>query len=364
MEARITADEGLSTEERHGSLELADFLELVPEAVVVSSREGRIVHANRAAAELFGYGESELPGSPVETLVPTRYVTAHVAERHAYFEDPNRRPVETGIELRCRRRDGGEFPAEISIAPFEAEGESLLVVAVRDVGHLVGASDEREVEAKRVAGIGQLAGGIAHDFNNLLTVVQESASLALGRARDPELRGLLEEIRRAVQHGVELTDQLLAFGRPGAAEETAADLNSVIGGIEGLLRRLIGAGRELEISPDDSLPPVAATPGQLEQVLLNLVINARDAMPRGGRISIATRRTRNEAMLAVRDEGEGMPAEVVARAVDPFFSTKPQGTGLGLATVDGIVRRAGGRIDFDSAPGGGTTVTVRLPIAA
>jgi PAS domain S-box-containing protein len=348
-------------------------LELVPDAIVLSDREGRIVHANGAAEALFGYAPGSLSGRPVETLVPTRYVITYVEERERYFGDPNRPRVETGIEVCCRRRDGSEFPADVSLASIDRP-DPLFVVSIRDASVRVEADrarrlrvevdDEREIAARRVEGLGQLAGGIAHDFNNLLTVVLESASLAQERARDPDVRGLLEEIRVAVGHGIDLTTQLLAFGRPDAARERAADLGAVIAGVETLLRRAIGRGRELDVRVEPGLPLIAAARGQVEQVLLNLVINARDAMPEGGRIAIEARAEGGDALLAVRDQGAGMPADVASRALDPFFSTKAEGTGLGLATVHGIVKRAGGRIDLDSAPGAGTTVTVRFPVAS
>ena len=358
-----------------GELDFAEFLELVPDAIVLADRRGEILHSNALADSLFGYASGELSGKPVETLIPTRLLTLHVAHRERFYHDPRRRPMGIGLELHGRRRDGSEFPAEISLAPIETPGGTLVAAAVRDLTERVEgdrrrreleveADDVREQSARRLEAIGELAGGIAHDFNNLLTVIQENARFALGSG-DPGNREACEEILRAAEHGAELTGQLLVFGRPGDAEVGPVDLNDVIGGIQRLLSRTIGGNVELEVDADPALPPVQAARGQLEQILLNLAINARDAMPDGGRLVIRTARVDGYARLAVADEGTGMPAEVAERAFEPFFTTKPQGrgTGLGLATVHGIVRRLSGHVALTSEPGRGTEVEVHLPLA-
>jgi signal transduction histidine kinase len=212
--------------------------------------------------------------------------------------------------------------------------------------------------------IGELAGGIAHDFNNLLTVIGENARLGLEDA-GPEARQSMEEILRATEHGAELTGQLLVFSRPGDARIGPVDLNEVIGEVQRLLSRTIGGNVRLDFRPQPGLPPVLAARGQIEQILLNLAINARDAMPAGGNLRIETAPAGRYARLVVADDGAGMPAEVAERAFEPFLTTKPQGqgTGLGLATINGIVRRLGGHVALTSEPGRGTTVEVHLPFA-
>ena len=370
-----SAGSGEALDLGRGELDFAEFLELVPDAIVLADADGEIIHANALADALFGYGRDELIGKPVETLIPTRLLARHIAHRERYNEDPRRRPFGSGLELHGRRRDGSEFPAEISLAPIETPDGTLVAAAVRDLTDRVEAEhrrrelqaeadDAREQSARGVGAIGELAGGIAHDFNNLLTVIGENARFALDGA-DPASRDALEEILRASDHGAELTRQLLVFSRPGHGEVVPVDLNEAIAGVQRLLSRMIGRNIELEVVADAGLPPVLAARGQLEQILLNLAINARDAMPDGGRLTIQTSSAEGYARLAVTDDGTGMAAEVAERAFEPFFTTKPQGhgTGLGLATVDGIVRRLGGHVALASEPGRGTEVEVHLPFA-
>jgi PAS domain S-box-containing protein len=358
-----------------GELDFADFLELVPDAIVLADRRGQILHANAMAGELFGFGPGELAGKPVETLIPTRLLTLHVAHRERYYQEPRRRPMGIGLELHGRRRDGTEFPAEISLAPIETPEDTLVVAAVRDLTERVEAERRRreleaeadgarEQSARRLEAIGELAGGIAHDFNNLLTVIGENARFALEDA-DPAAREYLEEIVRAADHGADLTGQLLVFSRHGDAELGPVDVNEVVSGVKRLLSRTIGGAVELDVRTAPGLPPVCAARGQVEQILLNLAINARDAMAGGGHLAIATSRLDGYAEIAVADDGCGMSTEVAERAFEPFFTTKPQGqgTGLGLATVNGIVRRLGGHVALTSELGRGTRVQVHLPFA-
>jgi signal transduction histidine kinase len=237
-------------------------------------------------------------------------------------------------------------------------------------------------------GLGQLAGGMAHDFNNLLAVISSYASLVhqevAGEADSAKWRKVsqdLDELEDAADRAAALTRQLLAYSRTQQAEPRVLNLNEVIDGLADLLGRTLGGRIELVLDLDPGLGRVLADHGQLEQVLVNLVVNARDAMPDGGRLTIRTAdaqvddpdlagapggRPGRFARLDVRDTGSGMPPEVVSRAFEPFFTTKPsgQGAGLGLATVHGIVRRAGGRLEVSSAPGRGTTMTVLLPATA
>ena len=245
----------------------------------------------------------------------------------------------------------------------------------------VAAIRARRRQAHRLESIGQLAGGIAHDFNNLLAVIINYAAFITERlSPGHELRRDVEEIRRAAERGAELTRQLLLFSRREAVSDRLIDLSSVVDELSRLLERTIGEGVELrsELSPD--LSPVRADPGQVEQVVVNLVVNARDAMPEGGLVTISTANVELDAerpaalvaldpgsyvRLTVADNGSGMTKEVLARAFDPFYTMKPRGsgTGLGLATVYGIVAQAGGAIDVASEPGAGTTISLYLPAA-
>lgn len=267
-------------------------------------------------------------------------------------------------------------------------------IAVRQNARLLTERAERTAEARlrtqlqdqlmhsqRLEAVGQLAGGVAHDFNNIMTAISTNAELAVAAiASDSPAREDLAEIRVAVGRASALTRQLLAFSRRQVLHPRVLDLNSVITGCERMLGRLIGEQLEIEQVLADAVPSILADPGQLEQVLVNLVVNARDAMPTGGRITVETGPVTIDAeqaaaltamhpgsyvRLAVRDTGVGMDTLTAARAFEPFFTTKPQGkgTGLGLSTVYGIVKQSGGYIYVDTAPDRGATFNIYFPLA-
>jgi signal transduction histidine kinase len=241
-------------------------------------------------------------------------------------------------------------------------------------------------QSQRLESLGQLAGGVAHDFNNLLGVISSYAAFAGEElAKDPglvdwpELRDDIEQIERAVARAAGLTRQLLAFGRREVAQPRVLDVNEVVAGVTELLIRTLGEHIELVTDLAGDLGPVLADPGQLEQVLVNLAVNARDAMPGGGTLSIDTAsadvtaadtvprpglQPGRHVSLKVSDTGTGIPAEIADRVFEPFFTTKPrgEGTGLGLATVYGIISQAGGTVRIYSEPGRGTTMTILLPV--
>jgi two-component system, cell cycle sensor histidine kinase and response regulator CckA len=221
-------------------------------------------------------------------------------------------------------------------------------------------------QSQRLETVGQLAGGVAHDFNNLLSVILNYAAFLQEELADqPEAAEGLEEIRRAAEAGAALTGRLLAFSRRDAGRPQTLDLRRVVGDVRRMLERTMGKSVELEIRAPDPLPLVTVDVHQLEQVLLNLAVNARDAMPNGGHLTIELREENGQACVEVSDTGVGMDVEVAARAFEPFFTTKPAGagTGLGLAMVYGIVTQAGGEVTLQSSPHEGTTVTFSLPAA-
>jgi signal transduction histidine kinase len=259
-----------------------------------------------------------------------------------------------------------------------AGGAAFALIAWRKLDVRLLTKDEARYEAEsaqlreqlersqRLNGLGQLAGGVAHDFNNLLAVIGGYARLLDRRLADnPELRLQAGEIVAAADRGAELTRQMLVFSRGTVAEAQACDVNRAIEGSEMLLRRAAGELVELRLILVRAAPPVALGRGRIEQILLNLTLNARDAMPGGGTLTIRTDVRDAAVRLTVVDTGDGMSPEVVAHAFDPFFTTKAEGkgTGLGLSVVYGIVERAGGRIELDSTPGMGTRFAIDLPRA-
>jgi PAS domain S-box-containing protein len=344
-----------------------------PDATIGVDSNGRIELLNAQAEKLFGWTADALLGEQIEVLVPELDREQHGKHRAGYVADPQSRPMGAGLQLSARRKDGTTFPAEISLSAVREEPGSVLVLAsIRDVTERIELAAERQREAleaqrersHRLESLGQLAGGIAHDFNNLLGVILNYTALLARGATDPTATGDLGEIRAAAERGAALTRQLLTFARRDVANPSPVDVNDVVRSVAGMLERTLGEGIELhlELAPAPLIAVIDRQ--QLEQIVMNLAINSRDAMPGGGRITIVTQRLEAPLDIALQltDTGEGMPADVVPRAFEPFFTTKPlgKGTGLGLATVYGIVRQNDGDVRIDSEVGVGTTVTVSL----
>jgi len=372
-----------------GDLDFGQFLELIPDAIVVIDQGGEIVVVNTRAEELFGYPRVELLGGPLSALVPERFDASHARHQEEYFADPRNRPMGIGLKLFGRRKDGSEFPADVSISAIETSDGKFGAAAVRDLTDRNQSEKERQVleaearegQARRLESIGELAGGIAHDFNNLLAVILNNTELAIeGVPEDSELRQELGEVYDAAEYGSKLTRQLLIFSKREVANREAVDLNEITTEMGSLLRRSLGERIDFDMQLADDLPRVMGDPSQLEQVLMNLVINARDAMPEGGRLGIETAVVELDAdytqarpdvvpgkyvRLTVADTGAGMSPEVVSRAFEPFFTTKSkgEGTGLGLATVYGIANQSGGNVAIYSEEGKGTVIRVHLPLA-
>jgi len=357
------------------------LLESATQAIVSIDRAGRIVLANRRCEEMFGYSRAELLGAHIEILIPESKRRPHTRERDAYFERPHVRPMGLGIDLAGRRRDGVEFPVEVSLSYIETEEGMFAIAFVSDISQRK-LLEEQLLHAQKMEAVGRLAGGVAHDFNNMLTVIDGYNRMILDELGplDP-LRGYAEEILKAADRAGAITNQLLAFSRRQISQPRVIQINLVIAQTDKMLRRLIGEDVHLQLRLASDIGNIRADPGHVEQAIVNLVVNARDAMPNGGQLTVETANVHLDehyvrthlgmvpgdfVMVAVSDTGHGMDAETRRRIFEPFFTTKEKGrgTGLGLATVYGIVKQAGGDIWVYSEPGRGSTFKLYFPRVA
>jgi PAS domain S-box-containing protein len=371
------------TEHKHHEDELAraelqvrSVLEQAANPIVGVDEEGRITYANPRTQDVLGWRPEELIGQRVEVLVPEGLAEAHVALRATYAKRPMPRPMGIGMELTARHRDGSTLPVEISISPVETPAGRQVFATVMDT------TERRRVEAEllqaaKMDSIGRLAGGIAHDFNNLLTAIIGYGEMAMADLpTEHPVRNEISEMVTAADRASGLTRQLLGFARKSVLAPTAHDLNAIVSGLAPFLSRLLGEQVALVTNLDPATGHVRVDRSQVDQILVNLAVNARDAMPDGGTLVIETHSLgaldvdhvlgvsgERVAMLVVADTGLGMSEEVRARAFEPFFTTKPfgEGTGLGLATTYGIVRGSGGAITVDSELGMGSTFRIYLP---
>ena len=325
--------------------------------------DGRVRTWNTAAERMYGYRADEVIGRPASMLAPPEQaddfveLLARVARGEA---------VERHQTVRLRK-NGERFEALISLHPMRGDDGEIVGAAVlsRDL------SVEREYEdarrqARRLEDLGRLAGGVVHDFNNLLTAILTSGSLALEDATGSSLE-MIQEMVEAAARASDLSRQLLAYARRAPQSPQLVDLDSVVRGVTGVLGRLVAGQVELVVATGEQpLPAVEIDLTQAQQVIVNLVLNARDAMPGGGVVTVSTSVANNEVLLAVADSGIGIDEETREHMFEPFFTTKEadRGTGLGLANVRDIVEQAGGRIEVASSPGNGAVFTVRLPVAA
>jgi len=378
----ITIHDITERKKAEADLRLTNFVvESASVGILWGKLYGKFTHVNRRACEMTGYSPEELLGMSVEDLDAGRprnemepMISKLREDKHQTFESLH------------WHKDGHRFPVEISASLLQFENTEYVVSFVRDITEQKRGESERDrlqnelAQSQKMESIGRLAGGVAHDFNNLLTVINGYSRMALAELRweDP-LRIQLAEINKAGERAAELTKQLLAYSRKQVLQARVLDLNRIVIDMESMLGRLVGEDVELRLKLSRENPLVQADPHQLEQVIMNLAVNAREAMPEGGQLGIETGLVELKgrglqalpeavpgryAVLRVSDTGAGMDEATRQQIFEPFFTTKGQGTGLGLSMVQGIVAQSAGYIQVESEPGRGTTFEIYLPAQA
>ncbi|MFP3547337.1 PAS domain S-box protein [Rhizobium sp. SIMBA_035] len=344
-------------------------------AIYMLDPAGNITSWNPGAERLKGYSEAEIIGRHFSTFYTEEDCAKGFPEDALRIAEADGRFEREGWRL---RKDGSRFWANVIVDPIRNADGALIGFAkiTRDISDKR-AAQEAMVQAHKLEAVGQLTGGLAHDFNNLLTAILGSLEIARKRAVRPDVLDLIENAIQGAQRGATLTQRLLAFARRQELKIDSLRVSDVVGGMADLMRRTIGPEVVINTAFPADLPLVLTDANQLESALLNLVVNARDAMPGGGEITISAERrnvttgsanalaTGDYVCLSIADQGEGMDAETLANATQPFFTTKGvgKGTGLGLAMVQGLMAQSGGQLELKSTPGVGTTAELWLPVS-
>jgi PAS domain S-box-containing protein len=353
-------------------------LDTLIDALIVIDGRGHITAYNQSAERMFGYPRDEVMGKNVKMLMPPEIGAQHDGYIRNYQTTGIARIIGISREVTGQRRDGSRFPVHLAVGEAEHDGQPIYVGIVRDLTERERVEEQLR-QSQKMEAVGQLTGGIAHDFNNILMIIMTNADAVLedGTVGVWE-KARLEEIGKAAQRAADLTRQLLAFSRRQSLQPVATNLNEIVNSTSRLLRRTLGDHVEFRSILADKLGTVSIDRTQFESLLVNLCLNARDAMPGGGTLTVETSNVVLDedyvalnpeavpgpyAMLAVSDTGIGIPAQALSRVFEPFFTTKPvgKGTGLGLSMVYGFVKQSNGHIKIYSEVGKGTTIRVYLP---
>jgi PAS domain S-box-containing protein len=356
-------------------------------AIITIDTNGLIESVNPATERMFGYKASDLFGQNVSMLMPEPYRGEHDGYLANYLSTGKKKIIGIGREVLGKRKDGTVFPIDLAVSEFVSEGKPHFSGIISDISdrkrveEALLESERRLAQAQRLETVGQLTGGIAHDFNNLLTVIIGNLELIDMRIADGELKAMLGEAQEAADLGAKLTERLLAFARRSHLEPHVIQINELILNVTSLLRRTLGEQISLSTVLSHDLWSTRIDPTQIESAILNLAINSRDAMPKGGKLVVETRNVRIDAsmtesdpdlvpgdyvQISISDTGAGMTPDVKDRAFEPFFTTKARGhgTGLGLSMVYGFAKQSGGQVTIYSEVGQGTTINIYLPRAA
>ncbi len=363
----------------HESTELLQaLLNAAVDSIVLIDNAGLIQLVNPSVQKLFGYSPEEVLGQNVKILMPAPWQEEHDGYLDRFRATGEARIIGIGRQVEGRRRDGSTFPLDLAVSEVRYGGELFFLGTLRDITERVRLEAEVR-QSQKMEAIGRLAGGVAHDFNTLLGTIRGYSEMLLSALpRDETLRRPVEQIHRATLRGAQLTRQLLIFSRRQEVQAQVVDLEKLLVDVEVMLDRLIGEDVELTRQVEPRLGQVWGDPGELHQVVLNLIVNACDAMPSGGALDLTLRNLDAVqeiaveggrlppgpyVLLQVADTGVGMDEEVRKRIFEPFFTTKGpgKGTGLGLSTVHAIVKRSKGGVAVESRPGHGTTFRIYLP---
>jgi PAS domain S-box-containing protein len=363
---------------------LRGILESAVTAIITIDDRGLIESINPATERLFGYRAAELIGQNVKMLMPEPYKAEHDGYIANYLSTGVNKIIGIGREVSGYRKNGTTFPLHLSVSEFSADGRCYFTGMIHDLSdrqHVEEAlreSERRLAQAQKMEAVGQLTGGIAHDFNNLLLVITGNLELLDRQLHRDEQKVLVKEAQDAAMLGSKLTDQLLTFARRRHMDAQVIPLNDQVVGTTDMLRRTLGEHVMLSTSLARNVWAICADPGQFQSAIVNMAVNARDAMPQGGKLVVETRNIVLDAdhadfhselqpgeyvQLSISDTGSGMPPEVRDRVFEPFFTTKEKGrgTGLGLAMVYGFVKQSGGHITIYSEVGHGTTFNLYFP---
>jgi PAS domain S-box-containing protein len=350
-------------------------VEAAPNAIVMIGAGGQIEMVNTQAERMFDYPRAELLGQPVEMLLPARFRAQHPGLRSGFFAQPQSRAMGAGRDLFGLRRDGSEFQVEIGLNPIETEEGAMVLSAIVDISARVQLEAQLR-QALKMEAVGRLTAGVAHDFNNLLQALMGGLELLLDEVDDrPAALEYGRIAYAAAERGGQLTHRLLAFSRQQTLLPRVIPVRQLLEDVEGLIARTFEPNITLRIAPVPGGLAAFADAAQLEAAIINLAVNARDAMKGGGQLVISAFEAAataamglaagRYAVLAVEDTGHGMDAATLAQACEPFFTTKGlDGSGLGLSMVQGFARQSGGDVQIQSSVGRGTRIEIWLPVAA